>query len=65
MLYRIRGGGHVRTYDLGQTTVVSFDLVRDVLSLDKRGAEEYEGIGRAGDMGGVFASAFGTGSGRT
>lgn len=50
MLRRKCGVKHVRTYDLGQTTVVAFDLVRNVLSLDEGGPEQDEGIGRTRDM---------------
>ena len=42
--------GQMRTYYFGQTAVVPFDLVGDVLSLDERGAEEYEGVRRTRDM---------------
>ena len=57
--------GRMRTYYLGQTAVVAFDLVRDVLSLDERGPEEYEGIRRTGDMRGTLAFVLGVGTGRT
>lgn len=53
------GVGHARTYDLGQAAVVSFDLVRNMLSFDKRGPEEDEGVGRARDMRGILAPVFG------
>ena len=55
----------MQTYYLGQTAVVPFDLVRDVLRLNEGGPEEYEGIGRARNMRGVLAFVFGIGTSRT
>ena len=44
--------------------MVSFNLVRDVLSLDERGPKEDEGIGGTRDMRGILAFVFGVCAGR-
>lgn len=54
----------MRTYNLGQTAMVPFNLVRDVLSLDEGGPEEDEGIGRARNVRRILALVLGVCAGR-
>jgi hypothetical protein len=46
MWHRMYSADQARTYYLGQTAMISFDLVRDVLGLDEGGPEEDKGVGR-------------------
>ena len=65
MWHRMYSADQARTYDLGQTTMISFDLVRDVLRLDEGRPEEDKGVRRTGDVRGVLAFVLGVGTDRT
>jgi hypothetical protein len=58
MWRRTDGANHAQTYYLGQTTMISFDLVRDVPSLDERRPKQYEGIGRTRDVRSILPFVF-------